>query len=316
MIRSMGFYSLLLMGTLVFLAELLAPWLVDLFIGGNPEVLPIAKTGLRITAISLIPAILNNGFRNYYQGIQHKALPKLIALMRFLMPTMLLAFLLSRLFGLNGVWIGIVLGESITFLVISANAWKHYGKISLSAEAYCLLKELPETERQNLMELTIREKKDVVQQSEMMRVYCQEKGLGQKKAMLIGLCIEELAMNIIEYGFTEDQGSLLKNSLSRIEESSRERKISNNSHNSRDRRDSEKSRNLKIDIEIGNSIEVRLKVREDEVTLRIRDNCESFDPVRYLELHRNDDLVAHIGLRMIMGMVKTQATAIPWALTS
>ena len=35
-----------------------------------------------------------------------------------------------------------------------------------------------------------------------------------------------------------------------------------------------------------------------------RDNCISFDPTKYLELHQDSDPTAHIGIRMIMGMVK------------
>ena len=30
----------------------------------------------------------------------------------------------------------------------------------------------------------------------------------------------------------------------------------------------------------------------------------SFDPTKYLELHRSDDPASHIGLRMVMGMTK------------
>lgn len=45
-------------------------------------------------------------------------------------------------------------------------------------------------------------------------------------------------------------------------------------------------------------------IEEDKRIVRIRDNCVNFDPTKYLELHRSDDPVAHIGLRMVMGMVK------------
>ncbi len=43
---------------------------------------------------------------------------------------------------------------------------------------------------------------------------------------------------------------------------------------------------------------------EDSRVIRIRDNCVSFDPTKYLELHQSDDPAAHIGLRMVMGMTK------------
>ena len=80
--------------------------------------------------------------------------------------------------------------------------------------------------------------------------------------MLVGLCVEEIAMNIIEHGFTKDRRP--------------------------------------------HSIDVRMVVRDDKRIIRIRDNCVNFDPTKYLELHKSneEDPTAHIGLRMVMGMVK------------
>ena len=52
------------------------------------------------------------------------------------------------------------------------------------------------------------------------------------------------------------------------------------------------------------SIDIRIVVSEGETILRIRDNCIGFDPVKYLELHQGDDPVAHIGIKMVMKLVK------------
>ena len=52
------------------------------------------------------------------------------------------------------------------------------------------------------------------------------------------------------------------------------------------------------------SIDIRIVISQDSTLLRIRDNCRSFDPVKYLELHQDDDPVAHIGIKMVMKLVK------------
>ena len=53
------------------------------------------------------------------------------------------------------------------------------------------------------------------------------------------------------------------------------------------------------------SINVRILFKEEQRVIRIRDNCLSFDPVEYLRLHqKEEDPTAHIGIRMIMTMVK------------
>ena len=51
-------------------------------------------------------------------------------------------------------------------------------------------------------------------------------------------------------------------------------------------------------------MDIRILFKGDDKVIRIRDNCVSFDPVEYLKLHETDDPAAHIGIRMVMKMVK------------
>ena len=53
------------------------------------------------------------------------------------------------------------------------------------------------------------------------------------------------------------------------------------------------------------SVDVRVLIKGDSRIIRIRDNCVNFDPVEYLKLHETDDPAAHIGIRMVMKMVKS-----------
>ncbi len=53
------------------------------------------------------------------------------------------------------------------------------------------------------------------------------------------------------------------------------------------------------------SVDVRLLYRDGRRLIRIRDNCLHFDPLAYLELHKTDDPTSHIGIRMVMKMVKS-----------
>ena len=54
-----------------------------------------------------------------------------------------------------------------------------------------------------------------------------------------------------------------------------------------------------------NYIELRLIKKEDRWILRLRDNCRSFDPVHYMELHKTEeDPTSHIGIRMVFAVVK------------
>ena len=52
------------------------------------------------------------------------------------------------------------------------------------------------------------------------------------------------------------------------------------------------------------SVDIRILFKNGNRIIRIRDNCVNFDPLEYLKLHENDDPMAHIGIRMVMKMVK------------
>ena len=53
-----------------------------------------------------------------------------------------------------------------------------------------------------------------------------------------------------------------------------------------------------------NNIELRLIYKGDELMLRLRDDCVNFDPIKYMELHQDDDPIAHIGIRTTFKIVK------------
>lgn len=54
-----------------------------------------------------------------------------------------------------------------------------------------------------------------------------------------------------------------------------------------------------------NSIDVRLVHKGPRWIVRLRDNCESFDPVHYMELHQTEeDPTSHIGIRMVFAVVR------------
>ena len=52
------------------------------------------------------------------------------------------------------------------------------------------------------------------------------------------------------------------------------------------------------------SIDIRLIFKDGKRFIRIRDNCVNFDPIAYMDLHKTDDPTVHIGIRLVMRMVK------------
>ena len=260
LVRAMVPHTTMLIAAAVLVGELAAPWLIRLFLGADPEMLAIAVPGLRLVLIWLIPNVLCGLFKNYFQGIRRTRITNLVAFLQAIGLMLPSVWLFSRLFGLTGFWIGSVVGQFLTLLVIAILVWVKCGRMSFSAEAFSYLSPDFGAQPENCRDLTILDMETAVLASQTLCDFCREKGVDAKTAMLIGLCVEEMTVNIIEHGFTKD-------------------KLSHN-------------------------VDVRLVIGEDKRIIRIRDNCVNFDPTNYLELHQSSDPAAHIGLRMVMAMVK------------
>lgn len=260
LVRAMVPHTTMLIAAAVLVGELAAPWLIRLFLGAAPEMLAIAVPGLRLVLIWLIPNVLCGLFKNYFQGIRRTRITNLVAFLQAIGLMLPSVWLFSRLFGLTGFWIGSVVGQFLTLLVIAILVWVKCGRMSFSAEAFSYLSPDFGAQPENCRDLTILDVETAVLASQTLCDFCREKGVDAKTAMLIGLCVEEMTVNIIEHGFTKD-------------------KLSHN-------------------------VDVRLVIGEDKRIIRIRDNCVNFDPTNYLELHQSSDPAAHIGLRMVMAMVK------------
>lgn len=258
--RAMYPYTTLLIASTVLAAELAAPWLIRLFLDSDPEMLAMAVPGLRLVLISMLPNVLCNLFKNYFQGIRRTWITNLTAFLQAIGLMLPCVWIFSRLFGLTGFWIGSTVGMFLAMLAVMILIWMKHGGVSFSAEAFSYLNPDFGARAENCVELAISDVPSAVAASERLCGFCREKGIDARTSMLIGLCVEEVTVNVIEHGFTKDK--------------------------------------------LTHNVDVRLVVEGGKRIIRVRDNCVSFDPTRYLELHQSSDPAAHIGLRMVMAMVK------------
>lgn len=85
----------------------------------DPKILDIAYFGLKITVLSYFLVGLNIGTIVYYQAIEMPKLSTLICLFRSVIFLPISLFILSKLFGADGIWAGTLVSESLTFISIN-----------------------------------------------------------------------------------------------------------------------------------------------------------------------------------------------------
>lgn len=260
LVREMLSYTVVLITVTNLVIMIFSPAIIGVFLEGDPQCAALAVFALRMFMIAVIISVTDNVLKSYFQGINCTYITNLISFLEsvgILIPCVLI---LSRFWGYAGFWAGVVLGQILTFMTVLMMIWYRSGRISMSVEAISYLKPDFGADTGKYVEITAADEKEAVSASEKICDFCRKKGMDPGVVMRIGLCVEEIVLNVIQHGFKDTPGT--------------------------------------------NNVDLRLIANDDKTVIRFRDNCRSFDPTDYLELHRDDDPVSHIGIRMIMGIVK------------
>ena len=260
-VKTMTFFAVVLNAVVIAVVLIFAPFLVRLFLADDPTVADTAALGIRLFVLSLIASSVNTAFKNYYQGVNRVGLTDVISVLQSLVFLAVYALILSRFFGTTGVWLAWICGEVTTLLFVCVNAWIRNRRVSFSASDFALLPPDFGSAPEECLDMTVRSVEEAVAASEKAQAFCLSRGEDARSSKLISLCVEEMANNVVEHGFTKDQ----------------------------------KKDHL---------IEVRLMFKDGRRLIRFRDNCVNFDPVKYMDLHKTDDPTKHIGIRLVMKMVK------------
>jgi len=204
LVRVMVRYSLLLICGAVLVTCATAPWIISLYLGGDSHVFEGAVTALRLFSVSFIPSCIVCVFEHYFQGIRHLKITHLLVVCNGFALTTSMGWIFGKLLGLNGIWYGIITGQVATFLVISLYVWKKARKVALSAEVYSCLDSGFGADPGDILDFTVTDRFGATAASEKMRVFFLGKGVRARESMLVSLCTEEIAMNILAHGFTAD----------------------------------------------------------------------------------------------------------------
>lgn len=84
----------------------------------DPQIISIGCTALKISSLSYIIAGINLNTVVYFQAIEMPTYSNLICLFRsvIFLPTCLI--ILSKIFGLNGIWISVLVSEAVTYITM------------------------------------------------------------------------------------------------------------------------------------------------------------------------------------------------------
>ena len=111
------------------------------------------------------------------------------------------------------------------------------------------------------LDLSARGLDDVENISQEIMTFCHGLGIDDRRSYLAGLCLEEMASNVVRHGFKISRGS--------------------------------------------NSVDIRVFLKEDDLILRIKDDCAEFNPLDRKEIDDNTaDPFSNIGIRLVLSTAR------------
>lgn len=257
MIPMMLIFTIILSIATIAVILLIAPWLVGLFVADDMETVHTAVTGLRIFVFCLTASNINACFKSFYQGTGRVKLSIVISVFQNFLAPALFALLFSRLFGLKGVWFCFLAGECLTLLLTCIYVFIMNRHIGFSCESFALLPRDFGVAPVDCYNATLRSLNDIVNACKEIQDFLTNHGVNCQKSMFSALCIEEMAVNTLKFGFKESED---------------------------------------------HSIDVSTSVKNNRITIRLRDDCKNFDTLSFIKLHRNEDPTSHIGIHMVDSM--------------
>ena len=180
-----------------------APVFVKVFIPEAGRTQDLAVLGLRLFAAGMIPCCVNNAMKYAWQGTGRAGLTEMISALEGAGFPVLAAFVLSRFMKTGGAWLAFAAGEMMTLLAIGLLVRKISGKAPWKDGAFLLLKKDFGAKPEETMEAGISSMEDVARAAQQAEAFCLRNGQDARISSHIALCIEEMAGNVIRYGFRD-----------------------------------------------------------------------------------------------------------------
>ncbi len=178
------------------LIEIFPVQILGIFGVHNPSTISMGITAIRLFAFSIILVGINFLLIYYTQAIQENKLSLFISISEGLL-LIPIALVLYKVMGINGIWLAFLVTELIT-LIITYIAIKRI--LNKSQGKLKTLFMLENEKNEDVLEYSLdMDNSEVVDLSEKVIEFCNEKGLNKKTSVLIGLTIEEMSVNTIEF---------------------------------------------------------------------------------------------------------------------
>jgi len=245
---------------IVALLVIFAEPLTMLFYQDKSEpVYQMTVNGFRILPLCMPLSLISLHFSCYAQSIEKKALSVVLPLVDGAIGVTVCSFFMIPLLKIDGLYVSNIMNGIICFSIVFFFAWAANKRFPRTLEDIMAIPKSFGAGDDDRIDITVRSIDEVVEVSGKIVEFCNSKGIDKKQSFYAGLCMEEMAGNVVTHGFS-DTGKK-------------------------------------------HAVDIRVVYKDNGLTLRIRDNCKSFDPSEHAKSKDSED-VGNIGIRLVYSIAK------------
>ncbi len=200
--------GMLLMGAIVISLIVLAEPLTNLFYHDpTAPVYHMTVMGFRILPLCMPLAVLSLDYACYAQTMEKKAMSVILPIIDGMVGVVACSFVLIPLLILNGLYISNVLNGFICLAVIAIGAMITNKKFPVTLEDLMAIPKHFGAREEDRIDVSIRNMEEVSQVSARVGEFCLQHNIDRRRSTFAGLCLEEMAGNVVGHGFNLDNKS-------------------------------------------------------------------------------------------------------------
>lgn len=191
-------------GILAVISFVAAPWVAALYVPQDAAVQALTANSIRFFSFS-VPLMGINGMAiDYLQAQGNKKAASAFNIIAELVSLVVCVFTFSRLFGINGVWLAFPAAQLFTLALFVLYALLRKNAAGSISDRLLLLPGDFGVSDEDSISITIASMEEVIGVSRKVGEFCKEHSLDARRSYLSSLCIEEMAGNTVEHGFSAD----------------------------------------------------------------------------------------------------------------
>lgn len=198
-------YGILIMAGFAALLVLLAEPLTRLFYQDPSDpVYMMTVMGFRILPLCMPLAVFSLNFAAYAQTMEKKVMSNVLPVIDGMVGVVLFSFILIPSLKMNGLYIANVLNGILCFLVVLLMAWQSGKRFPRGLEG---LMDMPAdfgVPPEDRIDISVSSMEEIVSVSGQIIEFCERQQIDSRRAHFAGLCLEEMAGNVITHGFAAD----------------------------------------------------------------------------------------------------------------